>query len=345
MLIYKPWGLLLKSNARDMLQKIVELFTYFYQEDCLTDFDGELYFWHTKDQFEDDLFLSYHEQNCALKKLIDLGIIKKIVKGYPQKQYFTICMKTYHRLRNQCTEEYLKLQKKREEKKKTSVKKDANSTKPCTCDSKKDYNSTETVRSILRKPYDILISKKSIKTNEDDDEYEHSPPAQNSSSSSFLASSFRNFLLKQGVENPVETSTWEPTFQKLMKKHKCTEKELIGVMDFESSGVDPFYHSTNNLNNFAETFAVALSKYRKSLKIKQKSEVEEANDRLEKNREANKKWLENRIKNVVFNYPKGIKVTESLAEICKGKNNCFPLAYGDPNFRNIIEKQLYDWGC
>lgn len=53
-------------------------------------FDGQSYWYHTSDQWENELGMSYDEARTARKKLVKLGVLFEVRRGLPRKLYYRV---------------------------------------------------------------------------------------------------------------------------------------------------------------------------------------------------------------------------------------------------------------
>jgi len=70
-----------------LLMDLISKHKYFEAHDKL---DSEWYFYNSIDNVEKDTALTRKHQDTALKKLIDLSLVKKVKKGMPATRYFKI---------------------------------------------------------------------------------------------------------------------------------------------------------------------------------------------------------------------------------------------------------------
>lgn len=74
-------------DAAIIYSELASKYKYFKNKNELTD-DG--FFFNTVENMEEDTTLSKYQQNKALKVLCNIGLIKQVNRGLPQKRYFKI---------------------------------------------------------------------------------------------------------------------------------------------------------------------------------------------------------------------------------------------------------------
>lgn len=78
-------------RAAVLLSELIDCYLFFANENKLTEYNGDMYFYETSEKMEDKTTLSYREQKTVISILENTGVIKTKRMGTPAKLYFSVC--------------------------------------------------------------------------------------------------------------------------------------------------------------------------------------------------------------------------------------------------------------
>lgn len=117
-----PFAKHVSIKAAIVMKALLKMYRHVIEKhsDEFLEFDGKKWFYMTMDKVEEWTGLERKEQDTAIKKLIELGLLQKIQKGLPSKRYFWIDQQAYIDLRKEIFAQVVKQEAEKGDSKKVS---------------------------------------------------------------------------------------------------------------------------------------------------------------------------------------------------------------------------------